>query len=406
MAYEVLMPKLSSTMAEGSITQWFKAEGEHVEVGEAIFEVMTDKIAIEVESYEEGVLLKRYYEVDESAPINSVVAYLGVVGEDVPDTPPLRDEDVKADSLVKTALSKDLSSEKNAKAPTVAVSASQVRGTPAARKLAREHELTLAEIAGSGANGRVHVSDVENYLANQNNKTLEKVSEVKVIPWSGMRKAIAEGMVKSKNDLPHVTMDAQVDLTEVIKLREKVLPKILEKTNLRISYTEILIKATTLALQQFPRLNAQALADGIHEFSQVNIGVAVSVDDGLVVPVIQGAEAMSLTELTKATKQVVEKARTGKLTGTELTGGTFTISSLGQGVVRSFNPIINAPEVAILGVSSLFESVYQTPEGKIELRPTLTLSLSFDHRAIDGAPVAAFLKTLVDLLEEPYTLLI
>lgn len=396
MAHEVLMPKLSSTMAEGSITQWFKEEGDPVEVGEAIFEVMTDKIAIEVEAYEEGILLKRYYDIDESAPINSVVAYIGELGEEVPEAPE-----------ISHTTESDLP-EREDKAivprPVASIIGEGIRATPAARKLAREKGLDLSQLIGSGTNGRIHLSDVQG-VSPVNEETVMLNEEV-VIPWGGMRKVIADRMTASKNNLPHVTMDAQVDLREVVRLRQQLLPIIEEQTSQRLSYTEILIKAVTIALKQFPRLNARAMDDGIHEFSHVNMGVAVSLEDGLVVPVIKNADLMTLSELTTAVKQGAAAARNGRLTGDQLADGTFTISSLGPGVVRQFNPVINAPEVAILGVSCIYEAPYQTESGGLEMGSCLTLSLSFDHRAIDGAPVAAFLSVLVDLLERPYQLLV
>lgn len=405
MAHEVLLPKLSSTMETGSITQWFKNEGDSVEIGEAIFEVMTDKIAIEVEAYEEGVLLKKYYGIDEDIPINSVIGYIGEANESVPDTPPSSEVVVEEDP---TSVSE--------KSVTSAVSASQtvlvaketvgqIRATPAARKLAREKGISLSSIQGSGRNGRIHVSDVQVIKSPQQDIQFEG-NQITVIPWKGMRKAVADSMVRSKTTIPHVTMNAQVDFSAVIALRKQLLPQIEEITSKRISYLEIIMKAVSVALKQFPRLNAQALEDGIHEHSQINLGMAVAIDDGLVVPVIKGTNSLGLADLTVAVKDATEKARSGQLTREDMTGGTFTISSLGLGKVRHFNPVINAPEVAILGVSSMFDGVYKGNLGEVEIRPSLTLSLSFDHRAIDGAPVSEFLTVLVDLLEQPYSLLI
>ena len=397
MAFEILMPKLSSTMETGSITQWLKNEGETVEVGEAIFEVMTDKIAIEVEAYEEGVLLKKYYEIDEDIPINAVIGYIGETGEEVPNEPPKLKETQTVETQGEIKLEQTV--------PTSEVKQTdKVRATPAARKLARERGISLIEVTGSGRNGRVHLSDVKNH---QSSVTVQQevTQEVTVIPWKGMRKAVADSMVKSKTTIPHVTMDAQVDLSAVVALRQQLLPQIEVITEKRLSYLEIVMKATTVALKQFPRLNAHALPDGIHEFSEINLGVAVALADGLVVPVVKGTNHLGLRELTVAVKELTEKARQGKLTGPEMSGGTFTISSLGQGRVRHFNPIINTPEVGILGVSSIFDAPYKNERNELELRPSVTLSLSFDHRAIDGAPVAEFLTVLVGLLEQPYGLL-
>ena len=392
MAFEVLMPKLSSTMAEGSITQWFKEEGEYVEVGEAIFEVMTDKIAIEVEAYEEGTLLKRYYEADQMVPINAVVAFLGKVGEEVPDQAPSIER--RQSEPIKEQPQSDSS-----------VSVSQeIRATPAARKLAREKGIELSHILGSGRHGRIHLSDVTAYSVKPNGVPAVENQEL-FSPWKGLRRAVADTMVTNSQTIPHVTMEAQVNLKELVLLRQQLLPVIEEQNGKRLSLLEFMIKGVTVALKQFPRLNAHVLEDGIHEFSQVNMAVAVGLTDGLVVPVIKGVNQLGLADLTEAVKVMTEKAREGKLTSAEVSDGTFTISSLGKGVVRHFTPIINGPQVAILGVGSLYEAAYSVGD-QVEMHPTLTLSLSFDHRAIDGAPVAEFLSVLVGLLEQPYGLLL
>ena len=220
-----------------------------------------------------------------------------------------------------------------------------------------------------------------------------------------MRKAIAAAMVKSKTEKPHVTMQAEVSMVKAIQLRQTLLPLIEAQTGYRLSYTEIIIKAVTTALKKHPSLNGIIKEDGIHQFSQVNMGVAVSLEEGLMVPVIPNANDLGLAELTVATKEVAVKARTGNLPPDALKGGTFTISSLGNSAVRSFNPVINGGEVAILGVGGLYDGLISTEEG-LKMAKQLTLSLSFDHRALDGAPAAAFLTTVVSLLEEPYRLLV
>ncbi|MBP1039943.1 2-oxo acid dehydrogenase subunit E2 [Vagococcus sp. BWB3-3] len=393
MAFEILMPKLSSTMEVGSITQWLKEEGETVETGEAIFEVMTDKIAIEVESYEDGILLKRYYDVDQDIPINAVIGYIGEAGEEVPEEAPRPNQ---ATPAVETA--EQVAAVVIEQGP----SREQVRATPAARKVARQRGIDLQKISGSGTNGRIHVVDVEQY---QPVSLAERPTEERVIPWRGMRKAIADAMVKSKTEKPHVTMLAEVSMVKAIQLRQTLLPLIEAQTGYRLSYTEIIIKAVTTALKKHPSLNGIIKEDGIHQFSQVNMGVAVSLEEGLMVPVIPNANDLGLAELTVATKEVAVKARTGNLPPDALKGGTFTISSLGNSAVRSFNPVINGGEVAILGVGGLYDGPISTEEG-LKMAKQLTLSLSFDHRALDGAPAAAFLTTVVSLLEEPYRLLV
>ncbi|MBO1304662.1 2-oxo acid dehydrogenase subunit E2 [Enterococcus sp. 669A] len=404
MANEVLMPKLSSTMDVGTITTWFKEEGDSVEVGEAIFEVMTDKIAIEVEAYDEGILLKKYIGDDESAPVNSVIAYIGEAGEKVPDempgaeaeaAPEKAEEAPKADAAPAAAEA------------TSNVVAKNIRATPAARRIAREKGIDLQKVNGSGPKGRIQALDVANYEEKPAAPAAAAATdEGELIPWSGMRKVIADRMLNSKTTIPHVTMNAEVDMTKLKELRGQLLPMVEEQTGNRISFLEIIIKAAMVALKSYPEFNAHALDEGIKRFKDVNMGVAVAVPAGLVVPVVQNASAMGLSDLTKSVKEVTQKARDGQLMPQEMSGGTFTVSSLGRSKVQSFNPIINAPEVAILGVGGMYDKLVLTETGEVKNVSTLTLSLSFDHRVADGAPAAAFLSTIVDMLENPMSLLL
>lgn len=405
MANEVLMPKLSSTMDVGTITTWLKNEGDSVEIGEAIFEVMTDKIAIEVEAYDEGILLKKYIGDGESAPVNSVIAYIGEAGEDVPAEMPSGEAEAAVEEKAEKAA--------EAVAEPVnetAVATTKVRATPAARRIAREKGIDLQKVQGSGPKGRIQAMDVKEYQEPVSSVAPKAAAaEGELIPWSGMRKAIADKMSESKQTIPHVTMNAEVDLTKVIELRKQLLPMVEERTDQRLSFLEIIAKAAMVALKAYPEFNAYAYEDGIKQFDQVNLGVAVAVDAGLVVPVVEQASQMGLSDLTAAVKAVTKKAREGQLMPAEMSGGTFTISSLGRSKVQTFNPIINLPEVAILGVGGSYEKlvVEDTPEGpQVATITALNLCLSFDHRVADGAPAAAFLSMIVELLENPMSLLL
>lgn len=404
MANEVLMPKLSSTMDVGTITTWLKNEGDSVEIGEAIFEVMTDKIAIEVEAYDEGILLKKYIGDGESAPVNSVIAYIGEAGEDVPAEMPSGEAEAAVEEPEKAveAVAEPVNE--------TAVATTKVRATPAARRIAREKGIDLQKVKGSGPKGRIQAMDVKEYQEPATAATQKAaVKEGELIPWSGMRKAIADKMSESKQTIPHVTMNAEVDLTKVIELRKQLLPMVEERTDQRLSFLEIIAKAAMVALKAYPEFNAHAYEDGIKQFDQVNLGVAVAVDAGLVVPVVEQASQMGLSDLTAAVKAVTKKAREGQLMPAEMSGGTFTISSLGRSKVQTFNPIINLPEVAILGVGGSYDKliVKNTSEGpSVATVTALNLCLSFDHRVADGAPAAAFLSMIVDLLENPMSLLL
>lgn len=406
MAHEILMPKLSSTMDVGTITVWLKKEGDRVEVGEAIFEVMTDKIAIEVEAYEEGILLKKYIGNDGSAPVNSVIGYIGEAGEEVPATMPGLEtsEEVIEEVVVEV---KEIAT----KVEESSVKTDKVRATPAARRLARLNNVDLYDVKGSGPRNRVQAQDILSYQPAVTGSAVTTVAddEFELIPWTPMRKIISENMVQSKREVPHVVMTAEVDMTKVVSLRKDLISLVEEETNERLSYLEIITKATTRVLKKYPIFNSRSSEEGIYQYKHVNMGIAVALEDGLIVPVVKNADKKGLAELTTDIKELTRKARNSQLSKDEMTGATFTISSLGKSKVKHFTPIINYPEAAILGVGGMYEKqeiITENGEIKVINKPVVELSLSFDHRVVDGAPASNFLSDLVTILEEPMSLLL
>lgn len=406
MAHEILMPKLSSTMDVGTITVWLKEEGDRVEVGEAIFEVMTDKIAIEVEAYEEGILLKKYIGNDGSAPVNSVIGYIGESGEEVPATMPGLEtsEEVIEEVVVEV---KEIAT----KVEESSVKTDKVRATPAARRLARLNNVDLYDVKGSGPRNRVQAQDILSYQPAVTGSAVTTVAddEFELIPWTPMRKIISENMVQSKREVPHVVMTAEVDMTKVVSLRKDLISLVEEETNERLSYLEIITKATTRVLKKYPIFNSRSSEEGIYQYKHVNMGIAVALEDGLIVPVVKNADKKGLAELTTDIKELTRKARNSQLTKDEMTGATFTISSLGKSKVKHFTPIINYPEAAILGIGGMYEKqeiITENGEVKVINKPVVELSLSFDHRVVDGAPASNFLSDLVTILEEPMSLLL
>ncbi len=406
MAHEILMPKLSSTMDVGTITVWLKEEGDRVEVGEAIFEVMTDKIAIEVEAYEEGILLKKYIGNDGSAPVNSVIGYIGESGEEVPATMPGLEtsEEVIEEVVVEV---KEIAT----KVEESSVKTDKVRATPAARRLARLNNVDLCNVKGSGPRNRVQAQDILSYQPVVTGSAVTTVAddEFELIPWTPMRKIISENMVQSKREVPHVVMTAEVDMTKVVSLRKDLISLVEEETNERLSYLEIITKATTRVLKKYPIFNSRSSEEGIYQYKHVNMGIAVALEDGLIVPVVKNADKKGLAELTTDIKELTRKARNSQLTKDEMTGATFTISSLGKSKVKHFTPIINYPEAAILGIGGMYEKqeiITENGEVKVINKPVVELSLSFDHRVVDGAPASNFLSDLVTILEEPMSLLL
>lgn len=453
MAKEIFMPKLSSTMAVGTLLQWFKEEGDLVEVGEPLFEIMTDKINIEVESYEEGILLKQYFQEDDEIPVNTVIGYIGNQNESVPAESPgvsgeepleklnSSNESTNETTTTLTSTGKVLETE------TTSTVNGKVRATPAARRVARENDITLSTVSGSGPKGRIHQQDVLQALENnrvlvtplakkiaqENGVDLNEVTGTGVhgkieksdvlnfidnaktqqsspytgerVKLKGLRKAIADKMLESIRTIPHVTLTSEVDMTKAIEVRKALLPMIERQTGYRLSYTEIIMKTVAQVLGKHPKVNASLIDNEIVYNEDVNIGLAVAVENGLIVPSLKRVNRKGLAELTEMSKTLGKKARENKLTPGEMRGSTFTISNLGMYAIDGFTPIINPPETAILGVGRIAEKPVVV-NGQVEVRPMMVLSLSFDHRVIDGAPAAEFLTGLKESLENPFSLLV
>ena len=398
MATEVLMPKLSSTMDEGSVTEWLKNVGDSVKFGEPIFEVMTDKIAIEVEAYEAGILLGRYVEVGEKVPVNTVIAHIGEAGEKVEAPAKVSTQntvEIKVEEVV----------EKNE--PVMVKPTGDVRATPAARKLAREKNVDINQVYANLVDSpRVHMKHVQAVIDNPSSITAVASQAVSVaqtevvVPWKRIRKLVADQMLKSKSTAPHVTLNAEVDTMKLVELRKTLLANT-QEGDTRISYTHLIAYYTAKVLTKHTNVNARALDDGIHQYAHVNLGIATAMDDGLIVPVVQNADTLSIKALAEKAKDLSKRARTNALVSAELNGGTFTITSLGTTEVLNFNPVINVPEIAILGVGKTYTKLEFNANKEVVEHTKLQLSLSFDHRAIDGYPAALFLSDLVKLIENP-----
>jgi len=406
MAKEVLMPKLSSTMDQGHVTQWFKNVGDPIKVGDVVFEVMTDKIAIEVEAYDAGFLIGRYVEVGEVVPVNTVIAHIGKADETVEKPSKNQTKQVAVSQAVEpVAVEIPVISLETVR--TLPEDGFGVRATPAARKAARERGITIEEVyANTHGLVRVQLKDVEGYRTPMKKAAYVEKGVEKIIPWTGIRKLIADQMSKSHSTVPSVTINAEVNVDMLLKLRAEVLEKVEKESGIRLSITHLLAYFVTKALRKHPTMNARALDDGIHVLPSINLGIAVAMENGLIVPNVKNAQSYSLVELAKAIKTQTEKPKKNTLLPDDLSGGTFTITSLGTTAVIDFNPIINVPEICILGVGRIVDRVEFDANNTLVKVKKLTLSLSFDHRAVDGYPAALFLSDLVYLIEHPLTLLV
>jgi pyruvate dehydrogenase E2 component (dihydrolipoamide acetyltransferase) len=395
-ATEVILPRLGQGMESGTIVRWLKSEGEPVEKGEPLFELDTDKVTQEVEAEADGVLLKIAVAEGE-VPVGQTVAFIGAEGEDVPEVtaPPEPAEKAKEAELVAPA--------EEVETPRVEVASGngRIKASPLARRIARERGVELSGIRGTGPDGRIVAEDVERAEAGgpaapAASPARVPVGEVERIPLSNVRKTIARRLTEAWQ-IPVFQLQASADMTRVnalvARLRER-------DPELRATVTDVLTKVCAQALMRHREVNAEFTDDAILLHPTANVGLAVAAPQGLVVPVIRSAERLSLTEIAAARADIVGRARENKLRAEDLEGGTFTISNLGMYSVESFTAVLNPPQAAIVAVGATEDRVVPLG-GETVVRPMITLTATFDHRAVDGAPAAAFLHTLKESLEDP-----
>ena len=445
MAKVVVMPKLGLTMTEGTVSKWLKKTGDAVNQGEPLFEVETDKLTNTIEASASGVLRHLFVEEGVTVPVLAQVAVIAGADEDISallggSAPAPAAEAAPAPAA--------------AAAPAEKKAGGRVIASPAAKKLAKEKGIDLALVTGTGPNGRITEDDVKNYtpapapapapasapaaeeapkvkasplaaavaadlgldlekigakdrvLAEDILRYLESTREKagdapreELVPMNGMRKAIAKNMLNSHMTSPTVTANLSVDMSAMKAYREQLKAK-----EIKVSYTDLLVKFVARALTEFPLLNCSVEDNKIRYKHYVNMGVAVALDNGLVVPNVTDADKKSLTEISSEIRELAKLAREGGLPMEKLRGGTFTITNLGMYGVESFTPIINQPEVAILGVTTM-EDRAVVRGGEIVIRPMMTLSLTFDHRVVDGSVAAEFLQRVKTLLENPALML-
>ena len=412
MAEVVRMPKLSDTMKEGVVAEWHKKVGDSVEPGDVLAEIETDKATMEFESFQEGVLLHIGVEKGSAAPVDSILAILGDKGEDI--------KSILADEASKTEETKEdpkkevkkivtLSPPKTPMEPS-SVEATQViaavteesKGrvvaSPLAKSLAKEKGINLLMVRGTGEGGRIVKRDIDTYSGGASTFVgRESFSES---PASQMRKVIARRLAESKFSAPHFYLTMEIDMDAAIVARKSIN----EVASVKISFNDIIIKAVSEGIRQNPLVNASWQGESIRYADHIHIGVAVAVEDGLVVPVVQFADGKTLTQISVQVKDFAVKAKNKKLQPHEMEGNTFTISNLGMFGIDQFTSIINIPEACILSVGAI-KAVPVVKNGQIVPGNIMKVTLACDHRAVDGAIGSAFLKTLKQLIESPVLLL-
>lgn len=413
MAVLVKMPKLGLTMEEGTILKWLKKEGEKVQEGEPIVEIQTDKVKVEEESPASGILKKILANEGDVIPVGKEIAIIASENEALPEINKQKDEKtIKESDEGKT---KRLSGSRGEKEDT-SHAAGRIKASPAAKRIAKKYNIDIRKIKPSGPKGRIVKEDVLKYIEQQKEEPAHEPTEGlktqmdlkdsdKIIKLDGIRKIIAEKMVKSKTEAPHFYLSTEVDMSKVVLLREELIPRIKEQYGIKLSFNDIFIKTVAKALQQFPKINSCVNEGRIILKKEINIGVAVALENGLIVPVIKNADKKGLAEISKEAALLIQKARDGNLIPDDYQGGTFTISNLGMYDIDSFSAIINPPESAILAIGKIVEKPVVVDK-KIEIKPTVRLTLSCDHRAFDGAEGASFLQRVKQLLENPFEMLL
>jgi pyruvate dehydrogenase E2 component (dihydrolipoamide acetyltransferase) len=455
MSNEITMPKLSDTMEEGKIIRWLKRPGDSIRRGEPLAEVETDKADMVLEAFDDGVLGEIKLQEGESAPVGAVIALMGgagaasASGSSAKPAPSSQVSPAQVSSEQPTPTAEAAESEAGstaaaepeegpefhpamsaspgaaptaiAKPPRLVVVKTQpeaqaaahdeprLRSSPLARRAAEEAGIDLGQVHGTGPEGRITKRDLDNFVREQQLFRVRRlVSPDKGAPGSHeelsrMRKTIANRMAASKREIPHFYVTVEIDMEEAVKLKNSLAQA--EMFEQDITYNDIIVKATALALGRYPRINASFENDGITIHPQINIGFAVAVEDGLIVPVIRECERLALPEIARASHRLVGKAARGGFTADELSGATFTISNMGMLGIEHFAAVINPPQAAILAVSAIKDRPV-VREGELAVSKTMMVTLSCDHRIIDGVVAGRFLQELKRFLENPATMLV
>lgn len=419
MPINIEMPKLSDTMTEGTLVSWRKKAGDEVEIGDIIAEIETDKATMEMEAFDEGTISEILVAEGTKAPVGAVLAILVEDGEDASAAPAAS----AATPAAATPAAASAPAASSAAAPTpVAADGSRLRVSPLARKIAAEKGVDLNTVQGSGPGGRIVKVDVE--AANAAPAPAAKAPacsapaaaapqgilptvgpDDKVVPMSGMRKIIAERLLTSKQTIPHFYLHVECDAAPLMALRKQINAQTAETGGNKYSVNDFVVKAMINACEEVPAVNASYNGDSIVEFANVGVSIAIAVEDGLVTPVVKGAQNKSLLEISSEIKGMAKRARDKKLKPSEFDGGTITISNLGAWGIESFDAIVNPPQAAIVSVGGIIEKAVSI-KGEIKSGLRMNIGLSCDHRVVDGAVAATYINAVKKFIEKPTLMLL
>lgn len=418
MAEIIEMPKLSDTMTDGVVAAWHKGIGDKVSNGELLAEIETDKATMELESFYDGVLLYRGVDENGSVPVGGLLAIVGAAGEDISGIVASFQNGgkaaAKAEPQTAEKAAESAPAVAEAQAPIAETSAEdgRLKASPLAKSMAKENGISLNQITGSGDGGRIIKRDVEEFIQKGGSQQAASAPAARVsgpvgqesyreVPVSQMRKTIARRLGESKNTAPHFYLTMEIDMGKAWDARVSIN----EVAPTKISFNDMVIKAVAAALRRHPDVNASWLGDKIRYNDHIHIGMAVAIEDGLIVPVIRFADSKSLSQISEESRNLAERARNRKLQPQDWEGNTFSISNLGMFGIEEFTAIINSPDACILAVGAI-RDVPVVKNGQVVPGKTMKVTLSCDHRVVDGAVGSAFLKTLKEYLEDPVRMLV
>ena len=398
MAEVINMPRLSDTMEEGTLAKWFKKVGDTVKEGEILAEIETDKATMEFESFHDGILLHVGIDEGSTAPVDSIIAIIGSKGEDISSF--LKNDDTKVKEDPKPEVKEDPKPVSNNNKPN-----DRILISPLAKRLAKEKGIDIPSVKGTGDNGRIIKRDIDSFKPSNYSQFSQPSAQVTESSYetqnSTMRKAIAKRLADSKFSAPHYYLNIELEMDNMISFRKQFI----QTQNIKISFNDIIAKAVSLSLAKHPKVNSRWYDDKIIFNEHVHLGVAVAVDDGLIVPIVKFANSKDLPQINSEIKDFAERAKNKKLTPTEIEGSTFTISNLGMFGIESFTSIINQPNSAILSIGAIVQKPI-IKNNEIVIGNTMKLTLACDHRTVDGATGSLFLKTLKEYIENPVSILI
>lgn len=407
MAEVVRMPKLSDTMTEGVVAEWHKKVGDHINSGDLLAEIETDKATMEFESFQEGTLLYIGVEKGNTAPVDSILAILGDKGEDIssilaeeksaPAKAEVKEEPKAAEPKAEVKeMPAPAKVEAVPAAPSVSSNDGRVKASPLARKIAEEKGIDINKVNGSGDGGRIVKADIDNFVPQATSSASVGIESYTEEPVSQMRKTIARRLGESKFTAPHFYLTIEIDMDNAMAARKAIN----ESGQAKVSFNDFVVKAAAVALKRHPKVNSSWLGDKIRYNNHVNVGVAVAVPDGLLVPVVRFADTKSLSQISAEVKDYAQKAKDKKLQPQDWEGNTFSISNLGMFGIEEFTAIINPPDACIMAVGAIIEKAV-VKNGQIVASNRMKVTLSCDHRVVDGASGSEFLATFKQMLENP-----